>query len=98
MVLEDGGVPVHLGLSVSDPFRTQGCKYDEECMVRLEDDCSRMNVYYEVTCNACSATVEEEIIQPDPNMRVEVRGGMRRVRKYVGTSGRSLHARQAEHS
>ena len=42
LVLEDGGLPIMIGLKVRDPFRCQGCMFkDDKCMINLNTDCSR---------------------------------------------------------
>ena len=52
MVLEDGGLPVTIGLKQRDPFRTPGCAFkDPECMIDPKEDCSGQAKVYIVTCD-----------------------------------------------
>ena len=53
LVLEDGGLPVTIGLKKRDPFWTPGCTFmDPTCMVDSKEDCSGQAKVYIVTCSS----------------------------------------------
>ena len=49
-----------------------------------------MNTTYRITCQICKATVEEEDAEADSMTSLRD--------KYLGCTGRSLHARMSEHT
>ena len=58
-VIEDGGMPVHCGLMVSDPMRPNGCVFqDPNCFVSGKCDVS--GVIYRIECNSCNQTIYTE--------------------------------------
>ena len=58
LVMEEGGIPVTLGLKVSNPIRTEGCQFgDRECLVK-KGDCSTMGCIYCITCNKCKEELD----------------------------------------
>ena len=60
LVLEDGGLPVTIGLKKRDPFRSHGCTFgDPSCMVDPKEDCSSQAKVYIITCGGCNMRVEE---------------------------------------
>ena len=62
-VIEDGGMPVHCGIMVSDPMRPNGCIFkDPNCMVSGKCDVS--GVIYRIECNTCNETVLNETEAP----------------------------------
>ena len=51
LVMEEGGVPLTLGLKKTDPRPTEGCQFgDSNCWVE-GNKCSTMNSIYCITCN-----------------------------------------------
>ena len=94
MVLEDGGVPAHLGLKSRDPFRVEKCRFkDDNCRVDPATDCSQQGRVYILTCNACPEAVEGATSKGRPTEP----GGETR-KNYVGMTGTSMHARSLAHS
>ena len=62
-VIEDGGMPVHCGLMVSDPMRPNGCIFqDPNCIVAGKCDVS--GVTYRIECNTCNQTIYIETEVP----------------------------------
>ena len=96
LVIEDGGLPVTIGLKKRDPFRTPGCTFgDPSCIVDPREDCSSQSKVYIVTCDGCNMKVEE-----GPELRTGPKpteaGGESKL-NYVGMTGTSLHARGKSH-
>ena len=82
-VIEQGGQGVLGGVQPKDPFRVKQCRWQEPCMVdHTKYDCMDSNLVYRITCNRCSFNIKE----------------IRDQQQYLGQSGRSMHARQAEHA
>ena len=51
-IIEDGGLPIHIGLKTKDPMRTSGCIFgDPNCIVKSNQQCDRMGVIYNIQCN-----------------------------------------------
>ena len=91
LVLEDGGVPVTLGLKQKDPFSDNKCKFgDEECWVQ-DGKCNAMGCIYNVTCIGCQEAIDPEIIQ-----EFHKPGGTK-TSHYIGMTSTSLHNRQKDH-
>ena len=45
-VVEEGGLPISVGLRTNDPFRPQSCRYeDNKCMVESGKDCAPWEPY-----------------------------------------------------
>ena len=91
LVTEEGGVPVTLGLKVTDPHKVEGCQYgDQDCWVE-GSKCSEMNALYVITCKTCEALVEntERDNPKEP-------GGVK-TPNYIGMTAGSLHARHKDH-
>ena len=103
-VVEDGGVPISMGLKRRDPHKSDKCIYNEDCMVDVKNDCGVMNTCYSITCNKCPEETAE-VTAPNPKQRARVTAGSRRKtsnkisakQNYIGTSGRSMHARSLDH-
>ena len=90
--MEDGGLPVTLGLRVKDPFRHEGCTFNNpDCIVDAAMDCSKQDAVYSITCGGC---LDDVVQGPNPlNMpKPEDAGGQTRV-PYIGMMGTSLHNR-----
>ena len=96
LVVEEGGLPVTLGLRVKDPFRRDGCTFkDPECMVDAGVNCSKQDSVYCITCDGC----QENVFQgPNPlhMPRSTDAGGETRLH-YIGMTGTSLHCRGKSH-
>ena len=96
LVLEDGGLPVTLGLKKRDPFRVNGCTFkDKKCIVSPNTDCSRQGQVYIITCKSCKSNVYEGP-KPMVHPKWNEAGGEGRA-NYIGMTGTSLHARAASH-
>ena len=81
-VIEDGGKPIHSGLSISDPMRTDGCIFrDENCIVDTKYKCDTTGVVYRIECNTCNEAI------PDCN----------ETDRYIGMTRTSLHNRMDSH-
>ena len=79
-----------MGLKQKNPFPTGQCTFgDPGCIVRPDTDCSRMRVVYKLTCNICSAVVDqnEQIGHDRPSKE----------HNYLGMTAGSLHARMNGH-
>ena len=97
LVLEDGGLPITLGLKKKNPFRVEICTFnDPNCMVDRKTDCSKQNVTYIVTCNGCPDNVSYGPLIKNVPQLTEV-GGEGRF-NYVGMTGTSMHARAKMHA
>ena len=60
-VVEEGGLPISVGLKANDPFRPQSCRFgDDKCMVEVGKDCATMGIIYEITCSTCQTPIEVE--------------------------------------
>ena len=59
-VIEDGGLPIHIGLKVKDLMRpTGGIFGDPNCIVKSNQQCDRMGVIYNIHCNTCNDQIED---------------------------------------
>ena len=95
MVLEDGGIPITMGLKSRDPFRTQECTFsDVNCMVDTTTDCSQQDKVYIITCNGC---MQDITTPPMTGLKPTEPGGEARY-NYVGMTGTSMHARAKSHA
>ena len=81
-VIEQGGRGLLGTVQPGDPFRSRECRWKETCMVDPKFDCMNTGCIYRITCKLCPGD------QGDP----------RSSGYYLGQSGRTLHARQAEHA
>ena len=96
LVLEDGGLPITIGLKKRDPFRSHGCTFgDPDCMVDPSEDCSSQSKVYVITCGGCNQKVEEGPA-PRTGPKPTEAGGEARP-NYIGMTGTSLHARGKLH-
>ena len=109
MVIERGGRPLLSGLRKKDPFKVEGCTYqNNNCIVDSKSDCTTTGACYAITCDLCGD--EDPPVNPSDSLPRPPRppvsrqarfvGGRRRGRpiaQYTGQSGRSLHARALEH-
>ena len=60
-VIEDGGMPVHCDLMVSDPMRPSGCIYgDPNCMITSNHRCDQSGCIYRIECITCNDNIEIE--------------------------------------
>ena len=81
-VIEDGGKPIHCGLSVSDPKRVKGCIYNnDECMVNPQYRCDTIGVVYKIECKTCLEEIEDDL----------------KTDSYVGMTRTSVHHRMEGH-
>ena len=82
LVIEKSGIPISAGLKKENPYKLPGCPSGIlKCPVKSDQDCSKMNISYEIKCSICSN---------DPN-KEEKRY------LYLGCSGRTIHTRSLEH-
>ena len=80
-VLEDGGQSITNKLRVPDPFRKNGCVFDDiNCIVRADQRCDTAGVVYRISCNSCSTDVAIEDTY-----------------NYVGCTRTTVHARMVSH-
>ena len=93
LIQEGGGRPVTLGLKQANPFKKQGCMYDDgQCFVKEEDDCGAMMALYCTVCLMCKQELS-------PNMRENPSepSGVHSSH-YIGMTVSSVHARWKKHS
>ena len=90
LVVERGGQPITSGIILKDPFKPEGCRYNNaNCIVDAKTGCMTVNIVYQIDC-------QEQVCQdardhPEPD-------AIPRRSSYFGQSGRSMHARAAEHA
>ena len=91
-VTEDWGQPAVAFRRRSDPFKSEGCRFeDAKCLVESNQDCAAMGAIYEITCKACRSVV-------DPPVTKEPRSpGGQKLDNYVGITATSVHWRMASH-
>jgi hypothetical protein len=64
-VIENGGIPITRGIRKADPFRQEGCMFqDPDCIVEGKTFCGTMGACYQITC---SCGDEVEITDTDTN-------------------------------
>ena len=81
-VIEDGGVPVYIGLLRPDPMKPAGCTFgDARCMVDRSQNCDKSGVMYSIQCNTCEVLVEDD----------------RETSSYIGMTRTTLHNRMLGH-
>ena len=109
MVIEKGGKSLLSGLKKKDPFKSEGCRYEnEKCIVDHKTDCSTTGACYAVTCDLCGDEdppmnpIGSQSSQPmlPPSRQARLVAGRRRgkpIAQYTGQTGRSLHSRALEH-
>ena len=91
IVMEEGGVPLTLGLKKTDPCPTDGCQFgDRECWVE-GNKCSSMGSIYCITCNTC-----KQVLDPEIREVPSISGGIKSAH-YIGMSATSLHNRHKSH-
>ena len=92
-VMEEGGLPVTVGLRVNDPFHPGSCRYgDPKCIVEQNKDCGLMGNIYEITCNSC----QEAVIQEQGEQCSRQPGGQMGP-NYIGMTATSAHCRMKAH-
>ena len=96
LVVEEGGLPVTIGLRVKNPFRKDICVFkDPEYPVYTRVDCSRQDTVYSITCGGCLESVFQgpsPLHMPKPTEA----GGETRLH-YIGMTGTSMHTRGKSH-
>ena len=101
--VEKGGQNILSCLSKSDPFKTSGCRWDEECLASDKTDCMASNIVYRIQCTKCpeQGQPHDGVGVGDDNDEGQPPGSDgdegQPPRVYIGQSGRSLHSRMAEH-
>ena len=91
LVMEEGGVPITMGLKKTDPRETQGCQFgDDNCWIQ-GNKCSAIGSIYVVTFNSC-----KEVLDPEIKEIPEVPGGVKSSH-YLGMTWTSLHNRHKDH-
>ena len=81
-VIEDGGVPVYIGLLKPDLMKQVCCTFgDDRCMVDRSQNCDKSGVMYSIQCNTCEALVEDD----------------RETSCYIGMTQTTLHNRMLGH-
>lgn len=103
LVIEDGGRSILAGLQRRDPHKPQGCPYQQKCMIEDQGDCSASSVCYSCVCAPCmqkSESIKEAIRNTsDPETKARLNAELQKVQTtYIGTTGRSIHARAMEHA
>ena len=91
LVMEEGGIPVTLGLKVSNPVRTEGCQFGDNACIVKKGDCSTMGCIYCITCNKCNEELDINIKQVPSS-----KGGMKSSH-YLGMTMTSAHNRMLAH-
>ena len=82
--MEEGGVPLTLGLKKSDPCETPGCQFgDKNCWV-AGSKCATMGSVYCITCNSC-----KQVLDPEIKEVPAIPGGVKSAH-YIGMSATSL--------
>ena len=82
-VIEDGGIPVHCGLMVSDPIRPSGCVFgNSDCMVEPTQRCDRSGDVYRIECETCRTDIEISDTE---------------TQCYIGMTRTSMHNRMLSH-
>ena len=99
--LEKGGVSILNLLSKPDPFKKVGCRWNESCNLKENQDCMKSGVVYKIECTKCKEDEDDNNeddrgVEDDPNEdnRQQRR---RHPRIYMGQTGRSIHSRIQEH-
>ena len=86
--IEKGGLPVSIGLKKKDPFRAEGCDFnDDNCPVQDSQSCSTMGTCYRVICERGEHNDIDDIIEDNDDNKMN----------YVGTTGTSVHNRHKSH-
>ena len=67
LVIEKGGMNLLGGIYKSDPFKKQGCRWNENCIVDGKVDCMDSNLVYKITCKQCG---DMPVTEVDTNMPV----------------------------
>lgn len=103
LVIEAGGQSILSGLTRKDPFRQEGCKYQEKCLIAEGSDCSRTATCYVSTCHTCQQKADSlrelaKNTSDDAEKKRLVSEAMKTEAIYIGMTGRSLHARSVEHA
>ena len=89
---EDGGQPALAFLRRSDPFKSDGCRFeDTKCLVEPNKDCAAMGAIYKITCKTCRNVVDPPIIKEPRNP------GGQKLENYVGMTATSVHWRMTSH-
>ena len=92
-VVEEGGLPVSVGLRVNDPFHPGTWRYGhKECIVEKGKDCATMGILYEITCKSCN-----EVIEMNEGEQTSRQPGGQQGPNYVGMSMTSAHCRMHDH-
>ena len=80
-VVEDGGIPISMGLKRRDPHKADKCIYNEDCIVDdTKKDCAVMNTCYIIECNKCP---DEPIVE-----QVKIKNNKISTKQnYIGTTG-----------
>ena len=53
-IIEKGGMNLLGGVYRSDPFKTHGCRWNEQCLVDGSKDCMDSNIVYKISCKKCT--------------------------------------------
>ena len=92
LVVEEGGLPVSIGLKLANPFKTDGCQFgDNNCLIQDDHDCGTMGAVYCIKCLGCKAELDPEI-KEDPNKIGGMKSG-----HYLGMTNVSVHNRTRTH-
>ena len=92
-VMEEGGLPISVGLRVNDPFYPGSCRYgDPKCIVENNKDCGQMRNVYEITCFNC----QEAVIQEHGEQTSRLPGGQLGP-NYIWMTATSAHCRMVAH-
>ena len=85
--IEKGGLPISIGLKKKDPFRINGCDFeDERCPINNKQACSTVGSCYRAMCQ-CAESGNSTITNDTDISKFN----------YVGTTGTSAHNRHITH-
>ena len=67
LVIEKGGNNLLGGIYKSDPFKKDGCRWNEECIVDSNTDFMDSNIVYKISCKQCSTNIVTDTNSDNPS-------------------------------
>ena len=90
-VMDEEGIPMTVDPRKNDPFfQESGRSGDPHCITEDGKDCTAMYVMYEITCNLCQQSVNND----SKRSREQ---GKHKSENYIGMTMTSLHCRMVYH-